>query len=622
MPIKDHLGNEFNTKVEMCKYWHVSWTVFKSRIKAGYTLERALTQKIKKINRNKYFDHLGNGYDNLDALCSHYEISLDTYKRRKDKGYTLEQILTMPHEQHVICVDHFGNTYATIRDMCRFYHISPRTYSERIRRGWSIKDALTKDIHKGSSIPIKDHKGKAYGSAKEMCRQYNMPYSVYNNRIKLGWDIKKILTTPIASKDGCYDHLGNFYNSIKEMCDKYKISLTAYYRRLNLGYNLKAILTSPSKNDIVNGFVIIRLHSVKSDGEPLFVCKCKKCGQKSIFSIAETENHKCQEKLYLITKGTKCQEKAVFDHKGNKYTSEKEMCMAYKVSLKTYRSRLRRGYSLEDALTAECRKRLTTPKNYVVYDHLGNQYDCLKEMLEFYNQSYSIYHRLIKNGCDLETALTSSDTYATIVINGVKYKNLLEASRILGFNINTVRGRMRRLGLTAEEAVNFRTAPGKTCKDHLGNVFSSIKEMCDYYGIDKSTYNGRKRLGWSLQKILETPLATNDDLIGNDYQTHCGLIFHVDEYIKNNKYRGYFIEDSKYTITTRRENIKKGTVGHPTLKTIGKGKFYGFVTDSIYMANYDKTYYRCQCQLCKYRDILTPQQMIEHSKQHGENLGN
>ena len=39
--------------------------------------------------------------------------------------------------------------------------------------------------------------------------------------------------------------------------------------------------------------------------------------------------------------------------------------------------------------------------------------------------------------------------------------------------------------------------------DHKGNKFECIKDMCDYWNIKYSVYNGRKQLSWSLQECLE-----------------------------------------------------------------------------------------------------------------------
>lgn len=105
----------------------------------------------------------------------------------------------------------------------------------------------------------------------------------------------------------CVDHNGNRYSSISEMCRHYKISEKKYHKRIKAGYSIKAALT----------------------GE-----------------------------------GIKQNKKQSMDFNGGIFSSEKEMCYAYGISNSTFRSRIKSGWSLEDALT-------TTPE-ILVY---GNEHE-------------------------------------------------------------------------------------------------------------------------------------------------------------------------------------------------------------------------------------------------------
>lgn len=67
----------------------------------------------------------------------------------------------------------------------------------------------------------------------------------------------------------------------------------------------------------------------------------------------------------------------------------------------------------------------------------------------------------------------------------------------------------------------------KQCKDHLGNLFPSISVMCSYYNITINNFNSRRRYGWSLEKILTTPLKATmgkraipcKDYLGNTFKS-------------------------------------------------------------------------------------------------------
>lgn len=47
-----------------------------------------------------------------------------------------------------------------------------------------------------------------------------------------------------------------------------------------------------------------------------------------------------------------------------------------------------------------------------------------------------------------------------------------------------------------------------TCKDHLGNVFPSLKAMTKHYGVSVYTYQSRLRKGWSKERALTTAVKS------------------------------------------------------------------------------------------------------------------
>lgn len=67
--------------------------------------------------------------------------------------------------------------------------------------------------------------------------------------------------------------------------------------------------------------------------------------------------------------------------------------------------------------------------------------------------------------------------------------------------------------------------PSKECYDHLGNRFDSLYDMCKHWGIKISTYNKRVELGWSVEKILTTPIKASKpkeiikDHLGNTFES-------------------------------------------------------------------------------------------------------
>ena len=46
----------------------------------------------------------------------------------------------------------------------------------------------------------------------------------------------------------------------------------------------------------------------------------------------------------------------------------------------------------------------------------------------------------------------------------------------------------------------------KRCKDHLGHPFPDVRSMYLFWGLTEGVYYRRKYSGWSLEKILTTPV--------------------------------------------------------------------------------------------------------------------
>ena len=324
---KDHLGNEFESIQEMCDHYNINRNNYNTRIKNGWSTEKALTTP---VNINFIYDHLGNKYKSIREICNVYNISEKTFRLRMRSGWDIKKILTFGcKKQHMVqCVDHLGNEYVSIKDMCRSYGINTATYRQRIARGWDIEKALTY-FPIESRVKCVDHLGNKYASKTEMCNKYGIPVSSYNKRIKKGLSVEQALTTTTKEIS---DHLGNKYSSITEMCNHYNISRELYTDRIARGWDVEKALT---------------LKTIEFGS-------------------------------YLY--------KTSYDHLGNRYKSVKEMCMVYKINTKTYLNRIKRGLSVEQALTTPTKHRNI---NKYIDPVTLEEHDDLKYYIDKYNLPYT-----------------------------------------------------------------------------------------------------------------------------------------------------------------------------------------------------------------------------------------
>lgn len=169
--------------------------------------------------------------------------------------------------------DHIGNEYPSVKAMYEAWGLDAGTYYCRIKAGRTLEETLTgkgskppRGRREASCKPITDHIGRKFFSEKEMCKAWNIDYSNYKCRRAAGWNLQKILETPVkryikkhrkATKDSntplkhrkkyYMDHLRKRYKTEKEMCAAWNISWYTYRTRIKAGWSKRDALTTPAR---------------------------------------------------------------------------------------------------------------------------------------------------------------------------------------------------------------------------------------------------------------------------------------------------------------------------------------------------------------------------------------
>lgn len=135
---------------------------------------------------------------------------------------------------------------------------------------------------------------------------------------------------------------------------------------------------------------------------------------------------------------------------------------------------------------------------------------------------------------------------------GNEYESINEMCRVYSINPSTYRFRIAS-GLSIEEAL-LTPLKRNICKDHMGNVFPSISKMCKHYNINKSTFNTRIKRGMSIEEALtqEVELPSEKgiecyDHKGNRYKnyTEMAKIYHIPvSVLKDRLKRGLGIKEA------------------------------------------------------------------------------
>lgn len=158
--------------------------------------------KALRNNSKIHTDHLGNKFTSQFEMCAFYGITAPTFLGRLKLNWSIEKALTTKVGRE-IAVDHKGIEYDSFTAMCIAYNKGSDTIKYRLLHGWTLEDSLEtdRDLGKiGHAYRCEDHKGMKYSSLSEMCTYYGISKSLYNYRLKLGWDKEKALETPVRCR--------------------------------------------------------------------------------------------------------------------------------------------------------------------------------------------------------------------------------------------------------------------------------------------------------------------------------------------------------------------------------------------------------------------------------------
>ena len=174
--------------------------------------------------------------------------------------------------------------------------------------------------------------------------------------------------------------------------------------------------------------------------------------------------------------------KEVMDHLGKKYNSKADMCRAWKVNVCTFSDRIERGWSLEEALTGN--KNTKNHNSKKITDCLGEEFDSIADMCKEYGITYSTFKSRKARGWTLKEILMGKE-------NSIKPNS-------------------------------------KECCDHLGNCYPSASEMCRVYNISYEIYRSRKKLGWTVEEIINgkrqnSRIKEQRDHLGNVYKSESSM---------------------------------------------------------------------------------------------------
>lgn len=164
-------------------------------------------------------------------------------------------------------------------------------------------------------------------------------------------------------------------------------------------------------------------------------------------------------------------------------------------------------------------------KNFI--DHEGNKFNSIEEMCNYWNISIGTYNDRHRKKWSTKECLLGR--LPIVDPNGVRYKNQADMCKAWNVKLNTYVNRINR-GYTQIEALTGNKEDIKSfqVQDHLGNIYTSIEDICKAYGITPTMWYQRLKKGWSIEKTLTTKprVVTKHKMESIEERTdHNGIVY-------------------------------------------------------------------------------------------------
>ncbi len=385
----------------------------RSSSRRGVGKENTLAHAMRTYGEDAFSFRVIQRVQSLEALSAAERYWIREYNTNWPNGYNVKKggchtdPLTTGKKYRVQ-----GKIYYGCGQLGDAFGIDPRTIRARLENsGWTLRQAVGVDEppERGGvpslCKPI-TFRGKQYASRSALCRAYGVRPDNFEARRKAGWSLEEALD--LVKRPKVYNKplkpvtaFGKKYTCLSEACRFLGKDVKRVYNRISeLGWSLEDALTG-KRSDPHGGWTI-----------------------------------------YTVN--------------GGKYVGQEALAKAHGLTKKQFSSRLRRGHTLEQALGIE--KGVGQRGRKYVVD--GKEYFGIKNLAEAFNLTADKISTRLRRGYSLRQALELDKGVwmpkgKKHIVNGKTYYGHRELAEAFGLTTATVAIRMSRKGLSAKQAVGL-----------------------------------------------------------------------------------------------------------------------------------------------------------------------
>lgn len=222
-------GKSYDSLKSLCEDFNANYSLVHSRISNGCSIEEALQKNYNTIDIKYRTGINGEIFKSTKEMADYYNISRRDIKKKIDNGYSIKEIINEYRQNKDKINEKRLNKDITINEICVKHKITRSAYDYRLSLGWDMDKVLNtpmkKDKYEWKRInPVTNEK---FESIEELCNSLKngITPSIYKDRLNKGWTVEKALyTTPLNTNKKTIDLFGNTFNSFEDAFKFYKVN--------------------------------------------------------------------------------------------------------------------------------------------------------------------------------------------------------------------------------------------------------------------------------------------------------------------------------------------------------------------------------------------------------------
>ena len=279
-----------------------------------------------------------------------------------------------------------GKTFPSVRALSIYYGIPYKTFHARLKAGWSLKESVERSLRTHSF----EYGGKSFQSHKHFADFYKLDYGTHVSRIGRGWTLDESIDPSIRkAKSTRISYAGDVFHTIKDFTDTYGLSYSSVSKRLAEGWTAEECIDPSLRQEVRYTYDGDEFHSLKAFANHHKLHYGNTIRRyRSGWSLAECIDPATRKRPISRSLSVTVQ--------GQNFESVKSAAEDYGETASNVNARLRRGWTIEQAVGAEDppqRKICGKPCEF-----LGKQFPNIKSRDLFYNSPTSRIEKRLARG--------------------------------------------------------------------------------------------------------------------------------------------------------------------------------------------------------------------------------